>query len=47
MTRALFALHANSLPAGFEGAAPALTRYLLGDEVCALVGCRAAAGTGR
>ena len=37
MTRALFALHANSLPAGFEGAAPALTRYLLGDEVCALV----------
>jgi ER-bound oxygenase mpaB/B'/Rubber oxygenase, catalytic domain len=38
MTRALFALHANSLPAGFEGAAPALTRYLLGDEVCALVG---------
>lgn len=38
MTRALFALHANSLPAGFEGAAPALTRYLLGDDVCALVG---------
>ncbi len=38
MTRALFALHANSLPAGFEGAAPALTRYLLGDEVCTLVG---------
>jgi len=38
MTRALFALHANSLPAGFEGAAPALARYLLGDEVCALVG---------
>ena len=38
MTRALFALHANSLPAGFEGAAPALTRYVLGDEVCALVG---------
>ena len=37
MTRALFALHANSLPAGFEGAAPALTRYVLGDEVCALV----------
>ena len=37
MTRALFALHANSLPAGFEGAAPALTRYLLGDDVCALV----------
>ena len=34
MTRALFALHANSLPAGFEGAAPALTRYLLGDDVC-------------
>jgi hypothetical protein len=38
MTRALFELHTNSLPAGFEGAAPALTRYLLGDEVCALVG---------
>jgi uncharacterized protein (DUF2236 family) len=37
MTRALFALHANSLPAGFEGAAPALTRYLLDDEVCELV----------
>ncbi|MGO9498338.1 MAG: oxygenase MpaB family protein [Solirubrobacteraceae bacterium] len=37
MTRALFALHANSLPAGFEGAAPALTRYLLGDDVCELV----------
>lgn len=38
MTRALFALHSGSLPAGFEGAAPALTRYLLGDDVCALVG---------
>ncbi len=38
MTRALFELHANSLPPGFAGAAPALTRYLLGDEVCALVG---------
>jgi hypothetical protein len=38
MTRALFALHANSLPSGFEGAAPALTRYVLGDEVCELVG---------
>jgi len=37
MTRALFELHANSLPAGFEGAAPALTRYLLGEEVCELV----------
>jgi uncharacterized protein (DUF2236 family) len=37
MTRALFELHTNSLPPGFEGAAPALTRYLLGDEVCALV----------
>ncbi|HTU86376.1 MAG TPA: oxygenase MpaB family protein [Solirubrobacteraceae bacterium] len=37
MTRALFELHANSLPSGFGGAAPALTRYLLGDEVCALV----------
>jgi hypothetical protein len=38
MTRALFELHANSLPAGFEGAAPTLTRYVLGDEVCELVG---------
>ena len=38
MTRALFELHSGSLPAGFEGAAPALTRYLLGDEVCTLVG---------
>jgi hypothetical protein len=38
MTRALFDLHANSLPLGFEGAAPALTRFLLGDEVCTLVG---------
>lgn len=38
MTRALFALHSGSLPTGFERAAPALTRYLLGDEVCALVG---------
>jgi ER-bound oxygenase mpaB/B'/Rubber oxygenase, catalytic domain len=38
MTRALFELHANSLPPGFEGAAPALTRFLLGDEVCTLVG---------
>jgi ER-bound oxygenase mpaB/B'/Rubber oxygenase, catalytic domain len=37
MTRALFDLHAASLPAGFGGAAPALTRYLLGDELCALV----------
>jgi hypothetical protein len=37
MTRALFELHANSLPSGFAGAAPALTRYLLGDETCALV----------
>jgi hypothetical protein len=37
MTQALFALHANSLPTGFEGAAPALTRRLLGDEVCELV----------
>jgi uncharacterized protein (DUF2236 family) len=38
MTRALFELHANSLPSGFGGAAPALTRYLVGDEVCAMVG---------
>ena len=37
MTRALFELHTASLPAGFSGAAPALTRYLLGDEMCALV----------
>lgn len=37
MTRALFELHTASLPLGFGGAAPALTRYLLGDEVCALV----------
>jgi hypothetical protein len=37
MTQALFDLHTNSLPSGFAGAAPALTRYLLGDEVCSLV----------
>lgn len=37
MTRALFELHANSLPPGFAGAAPALTRYLVGDEMCELV----------
>ncbi len=37
MTRALFDLHANSLPPGFAGAAPALTRYLMGDEMCDLV----------
>ena len=37
MTRALFELHANSLPPGFIGAAPALTRHLLGDEICSLV----------
>jgi hypothetical protein len=37
MTRALFELHANSLPPGFSGAAPALTRHLLGDEICSLV----------
>ncbi|MBV9606071.1 MAG: DUF2236 domain-containing protein [Solirubrobacterales bacterium] len=37
MTRALFDLHADSLPPGFAGAAPALTRYLVGDEVCGLV----------
>ncbi len=37
MTRALFELHANSLPPGFGGAAPALTRHLLGDEICSLV----------
>jgi hypothetical protein len=37
MTRALFELHANSLPPGFAGAAPALTRYLMGDEMCDLV----------
>jgi hypothetical protein len=34
MTRALFEMHANSLPPGFEGAAPALTRHLMGDVVC-------------
>jgi uncharacterized protein (DUF2236 family) len=38
MTRALFEMHANSIPAGFEGAAPALTRHLLGDHICELVG---------
>jgi hypothetical protein len=38
MTRALLEMHANSLPAGFEGAAAAITRHLMGDEVCALVG---------
>jgi len=37
MTRALFELHAASLPVGFAGAAPALARFLLGDEVAALV----------
>ena len=37
MTRALFELHTASLPLGFGGAAPALTRFLLGDEVAALV----------
>ena len=38
MTRALFEMHANSLPAGFEGAAPAITRHLVGDEICEYVG---------
>ena len=38
MTRALFELHSNSLPPGFEGAAPALTRHIVGDELCSLVG---------
>ncbi len=37
MTNALFELHSSSLPPGFAGAAPALTRYLVGDEMCALV----------
>ena len=37
MTRALFELHANSLPPGFAGAAPALTRFLVGDELCELL----------
>lgn len=37
MTRALFDLHTASLPIGFAGAAPALTRYLLGDEMCAML----------
>jgi uncharacterized protein (DUF2236 family) len=34
MTRALFEMHANSLPVGFDGAAPAVTRFLVGDEIC-------------
>jgi hypothetical protein len=38
MTRALFEMHADSLPRGFAGAAPALTRYLVGDELSELVG---------
>ena len=38
MTKALFEMHANSLPAGFEGAAPAITRHLVGDEICDYVG---------
>lgn len=37
MTQALCELHANSLPPGFAGAAPALTRYLLGEEICSMV----------
>jgi hypothetical protein len=37
MTRALFEVHTASLPVGFGGAAPALTRFLLGDELAALV----------
>jgi ER-bound oxygenase mpaB/B'/Rubber oxygenase, catalytic domain len=37
MTGALFDLHANSLPPGFRGATPALTRYLVGDEMCDVV----------
>jgi uncharacterized protein (DUF2236 family) len=37
MTRTLFELHSESLPPGFAGAAPALTRYLVGDEMCALL----------
>jgi uncharacterized protein (DUF2236 family) len=37
MTRALFELHSDSLPPGFAGAAPALTRYLVGENMCALV----------
>jgi uncharacterized protein (DUF2236 family) len=37
MARSLFDLHASSLPPGFAGAAPALTRYLVGEEMCALV----------
>jgi hypothetical protein len=38
MTRALFEMHANSLPSGFDGAAPAVTRFLVGDEICSYVG---------
>jgi hypothetical protein len=34
MTSALFEMHANSLPPGFDGAAPAITRFLLGHEIC-------------
>jgi uncharacterized protein (DUF2236 family) len=37
MTRSLFELHSRSLPPGFAGAAPALTRYLVGEEMCTLV----------
>jgi hypothetical protein len=37
MTRALFDLHSSSLPPGFAGAAPALTRYLVGEDMCELV----------
>jgi uncharacterized protein (DUF2236 family) len=37
MTRALFELHSDSLPPGFAGAAPALARYLVGEQMCALV----------
>ena len=38
MTRALFEMHSNSLPAGFDGVAPAITRFLLGDSICDCVG---------
>ena len=37
MTRALFELLAGSLPRGFTGAAPALTRRVVGDDVCAML----------
>ena len=39
MTRALLEMHANTLPGGarFAGLAPAVVRFLVGEEVCSLV----------